>query len=150
MAVNVRAPLFLIQAAFSQLKANEGSVLNIGSINAHSGEPTFLHYAVSKGALQTLSRNLANAHGTDKVRFTHFNVGWVLSDNEYAKQVAEGLPRDWPEKVPAAYAPSGRLIATETIAAAAVFWLSDESKPISGSVLELEQFSVYGRNPAKT
>src|SRR5258708_563630 len=33
MAVNVRAPLLLIQAAFPQLKANEGCVLNIGSIN---------------------------------------------------------------------------------------------------------------------
>ena len=125
-------------------------MLNIGSINAHSGEPTFLHYAVSKGALQTMSRNLANAHGTDKVRFTHFNVGWVLSDNEYAKQVSEGLPADWHEKVPPQYAPSGRLIQPETIAAAAVFWLSDESRPITGTVMELEQFSVYGRNPAKT
>ena len=150
MAVNVRPPLFLIQAAYSQLQAQEGSVLNIGSVNAHSGEPTFLHYRVSKGALQTLSRNLANAHAPDKVRFTHFNVGWVLTDNEYAKQVGEGLPRDWPEQVPALYAPSGRLIAPETIAAAAVYWLGDESKPISGTVRELEQFSVYGHNPAKT
>jgi NAD(P)-dependent dehydrogenase (short-subunit alcohol dehydrogenase family) len=150
MAVNVRAPLFLIQAAFPQLKTNQGSVINIGSINAHSGEPTFLHYATSKGALQTLSRNLANAHCGDKVRFTHFNVGWVLSENEYAKQVAEGAPPDWHEKIPATYAPSGHLIAPETIAAAAVFWLSDESRPISGTVLELEQYSVYGRNPAKT
>lgn len=150
LAVNVRAPLFLIQAAFPQLKANEGSVLNIGSINAHSGEPTLLHYSVSKGALQTLTRNLANAHAADKVRFTQFNVGWVLTDNEYAKQVSEGMPEDWPERVPAAYAPSGRLIRPETIAAAAVYWLSDESKPITGTVLELEQFSVYGRNPAKT
>ena len=150
MAVNVRAPLFLIQAAFPQLKANRGSVLNIGSINAHSGEPTFLHYSMSKGALQTLSRNLANAHGADQVRFTHFNVGWVLTDNEYAKQVGEGQPRDWPDHVPPLYAPSGRLIEPEAIAAAAVYWLSDESRPNSGSVLELEQFSVYGRNPAKT
>jgi NAD(P)-dependent dehydrogenase (short-subunit alcohol dehydrogenase family) len=150
MAINVRAPLFLIQAAYPQLKANEGSVLNIGSINAHSGEPTFLHYSVSKGALQTLTRNLANAHGADKVRFNHFNVGWVLTDNEYAKQVSEGMPQDWPERVPATYAPSGRLIQPEVIAAAAIYWLSDESKPVTGSVLELEQFSVYGRNPAKT
>jgi NAD(P)-dependent dehydrogenase (short-subunit alcohol dehydrogenase family) len=150
MAVNVRAPLFLIQAAFPQLKANQGSVINIGSINAHSGEPTFLHYATSKGALQTLSRNLANAHCGDKVRFTHFNVGWVLSENEYAKQIAEGQPADWPEKLSPTYAPSGHLITPETIAAAAVFWLSDESRPISGTVLELEQYSVYGRNPAKT
>ncbi len=150
MAVNVRAPLFLIQAAFSQLQANEGSVINIGSINAHSGEPTFLFYSTTKGALQTLSRNLANAHGQDRVRFTHFNVGWVLSENEYAKQIAEGAPADWPDQLSLTYAPSGHLIQPETIAAAAVFWLSDESRPISGTVMELEQYSVYGRNPAKT
>lgn len=150
MAINVRAPLFLIQAAFPQLLANQGSVLNIGSINAHSGEATFLHYSISKGALQTLSRNLANAHGKDRVRFNHFNVGWVLTPNEYAKQVSEGQPADWPEKVARFNVPTGRLIAPETIAAAAVFWLGDESRPISGSVLELEQFSVYGRNYVKT
>src|SRR5690348_7890281 len=38
MAVNVRAPLLLIQAAFSQLKQQRGCVLNIGSVNALSGE----------------------------------------------------------------------------------------------------------------
>jgi NAD(P)-dependent dehydrogenase (short-subunit alcohol dehydrogenase family) len=150
MSVNVRAPLFIIQAAFDQLKANHGSVLNIGSINGHSGEATFLHYATSKGALQTLSRNLANAHGTDLVRFTHFNVGWVLTENESRKQIEQGLPEDWHEHVPPLYAPSGKLIMPEAIAAAAVFWLSDESKPITGTVMELEQFSVYGRNPVKT
>ena len=150
MAVNLRAPLFLTQAALPQLKTNQGSVLNIGSINGHSGEPTFLNYAVSKGGLQTLSRNLANVHGTDLVRFTHFNVGWVLTDNESAKQVAQGMPKDWADNVPPLHAPSGKLIMPETIAAAAVYWLSDESKPITGTVMELEQFSVYGRNPVKT
>lgn len=150
MAINVRAPLFLIQAAFPQLKAHHGSVLNIGSINAFSGEATFIDYSVSKGALQTLSRNLANAHGTDRVRFTHFNVGWVLTAREQAAQVAQGLPPDWAQKLPPLYAPSGRLIQPEEIAAAAVYWLGDESGPITGTVLELEQFCVYGRNPVKT
>ena len=40
-------------------------------------------------------------------------------------------------------------ITPEEIATAAVYWLGDESRPITGSVVELEQFSVYGRNPAK-
>lgn len=150
MAINVRAPLQLIQAAFPQLKANAGCVLNIGSINALSGEATFLDYSISKGALQTLSRNLANAHGTDRVRVNHLNVGWVLSAREYAHQRSQGMPPDWPEHVPPQYAPSGRLITPEEVANAAVYWLGDESRPITGSVVELEQFSVYGRNPVKT
>lgn len=149
MAVNVRAPLLLIQAAFAELKKTHGCVLNIGSINAYSGEPDLLDYSISKGALMTLSRNLANAHGTDGVRINHFNVGWVLTPNEDALQVRLGQPKDWADRVPPAYAPSGRLITPEQIATAAVYWLSDESRPITGSVVELEQFSVIGRNPPK-
>ena len=150
MAVNVRAPLLLIQAAFPQLKANEGCVLNIGSINAHSGQANLLDYSVSKGALQTLSRNLANAHGTDRVRVNHLNVGWVLTAREYAHQIEHGLAKDWPQTVPEQFAPSGRLIMPEEIASAAVYWLGDESRPISGSVVELEQYSIMGRNPNKS
>ena len=37
----------------------------------------------------------------------------------------------------------------EEIAEASVYWLSDESQPISGSVLELEQYPIIGRNPTK-
>lgn len=150
MAVNVRAALFLVQAAFPQLKATQGCVLNIGSINAHSGQANLLDYSLSKGALQTLSRNLANAHAVDRVRVNHLNVGWVLTDREYAHQIEHGLPRDWPEKVPEQFAPSGRLMRPEDIAAAAVYWLGDESRPVSGSVVDLEQFSLIGRNPNKS
>lgn len=149
MAINVRAPLFLIQAAFPQLKANRGSVLNIGSINAHSGEATFLHYSISKGALQTLSRNLANAHAADGVRCNHLNVGWVLTEREHAMQVAEGQPPDWHERLPAVFAPSGRLLRPEEVAAAAAYLLADESGPVNGAVIELEQYSLHGRNPVK-
>jgi len=150
LAINVRAPLLLIQAAFAHLKETRGCVLNIGSINALSGEATLLDYSISKGALQTLSRNLANAHTLDQVRVNHFNVGWVLSPREYLHQCDQGLPADWPDYVPPVFAPSGRLIKPEEIAAAAVYWLGDESRPITGSVIELEQFSLFGRNPVKT
>ena len=71
-------------------------------------------------ALQTLSRNLANALGNDHVRVNHLNVGWVLTPREKETQRAQGAPDDWFKKVPAVYAPSGRLIAPEEIASAAV------------------------------
>jgi NAD(P)-dependent dehydrogenase (short-subunit alcohol dehydrogenase family) len=150
LAVNVRAPLFLIQAAFAQLKANEGCVVNIGSINAHSGQANLLDYSISKGALQTLSRNLANAHATDRVRVNHLNVGWVLTNREYAHQIEHGMAPDWPDTVPPQFAPSGRLILPAEIAAAAIYWLGDESRPISGAVVDMEQFSLIGRNANKT
>ena len=149
MAVNVRAPLLLIQAALPQLKANEGCVVNIGSINAHSGQANLLDYSISKGALQTLSRNLANAHAVDRVRVNHLNVGWVLTAREYAHQIEHGMATDWPQTVSPQFAPSGRLMMPEEIAAAAVYWLGDESRPVSGAVVDLEQFSVIGRNPSK-
>jgi NAD(P)-dependent dehydrogenase (short-subunit alcohol dehydrogenase family) len=150
MTVNVRAALFLIQAAFPHLKLARGCVLNIGSINAHSGQANLLDYSLSKGALQTLSRNLANAHATDQVRVNHLNIGWVLTQREYEHQIEHGMPPDWPEHVPAQYAPSGRLMMPEEVAAAAVYWLGDESRPISGSVVDMEQYSLIGRNANKT
>ena len=149
MAVNVRAPMLLVKAAFPHLKRAEGSVLNIGSINGYSGESNQLAYSISKGALMTLTRNLADAYGRDRVRFNHVSLGWVLSPNEYKLKVKEGLPPDWPDHPPPAFAPSGRIMSPDTIATAAVYWIGDESRPISGSVLELEQYPVIGRNPLK-
>jgi NAD(P)-dependent dehydrogenase (short-subunit alcohol dehydrogenase family) len=148
IATNVRAPLFLIKAAYPHLKATTGSVLNIGSVNGLCGENELLAYSISKGALITLSRNLADAFG-GKVRVNHFNVGWVLTPNEYQYKIADGLPADWPERLGPPLAPNGRLIKPEEIAAAAVFWLSDESRIFSGSVLEVEQYPVIGRNPTR-
>ena len=79
----------------------------------------------------------------------HLNVGWVLTENEILYKIQDGLPPDWPDKVPKAFAPSGRLIKPEEIAAAALYWISDASRPISGAVVELEQYPIIGRNPPK-
>jgi NAD(P)-dependent dehydrogenase (short-subunit alcohol dehydrogenase family) len=109
-----------------------------------------LDYSLSKGALQTMSRNLANAHAADRVRVNHLNVGWVLTDREYHHQIEHGMAPDWPQNVPPQFAPWGRLMTPEEIANAAIYWLGDESRPISGSVVDLEQYSIIGRNPNKT
>jgi NAD(P)-dependent dehydrogenase (short-subunit alcohol dehydrogenase family) len=149
MAVNVRAPLLLVQAALPHLKRAQGCVLNIGSINGYCGEASQLAYSLSKGALITFSRNLADAFGRDRVRVNHMNLGWVLSPNEYRLKVSEGMPEDWPDHPPPAFAPSGRILTPEQVATAAVYWVGDESRPVSGTVMELEQYPVIGRNPIK-
>lgn len=149
MAINLRAPLLLINAGLPELRRTQGCVLNIGSINGYCGEENQLAYSISKGGLMTLTRNLSDALGRDKVRVNQLNLGWVLSPNENKLKIAEGLPADWAEHPPVAFAPSGRIMTPEQIATAAVYWVSDESRPVSGSVLELEQYPVIGRNPIK-
>ena len=149
ITINLQSALFLIQAAFPHLKKAEGCVLNIGSINAYSGESSLLAYSIGKAGLQTMTRNLANAHGADKVRFNLINPGWILTDREYVDQVKKGMPENWPEKLGKDNIPFGVMSTPEQLASACVYWLGDESRPFTGSVIELEQFSIIGRNPEK-
>jgi NAD(P)-dependent dehydrogenase (short-subunit alcohol dehydrogenase family) len=149
-SINVIAPFLLIKAALPHLRRVGGSVLNIGSINAWSGEPNLLPYSVSKGALSTLTRNLGDTlMREDWVRVNQINPGWVLTENETRRKREHGLAEDWYKNLPSVYAPAGRILFPEEIAAAAVYWLADESGPVSGQILDLEQFPVLGRNPPK-
>lgn len=147
IAVNTRAPLLLIRALLPALKQSRGVVLNIGSVLAHCGQANLLAYSVSKGGLMTMTRNLADAHSVEGVRFNQINVGWTLTENEYKVKMGDGLPADWPDHVPAYAAPAGRLTKPEEVAAACVYWVSRESEPISGTVAELEQYPIIGRYP---
>jgi len=149
MQINLTAPLFLIKAAFEELKKVGGCVLNIGSINAHAGESKLLAYSISKGGMQTMTRNLANANGVHGVRVNQINPGWVLTEREYKDKIAQGLKQSWPQDLTRVEIPTGVMTTPEQIGEAAIYWLSDESKPFTGSVVDLEQFSIIGRNPEK-
>jgi len=148
--VNALAPFLLIKAALPHLRKTHGCALNIGSVNAYCGEPNLLPYSVSKGALMTLTRNLGDTlMREDHVRVNQLNVGWVLTENEAQRKREHGLRDDWYADLPKQYAPSGRILKPEEIAAAVVYWISDECGPISGQVCDLEQYPVIGRNPPK-
>jgi NAD(P)-dependent dehydrogenase (short-subunit alcohol dehydrogenase family) len=149
MQINLTAPLFLTKAAFQELKKSGGCVLNIGSINAHAGESKLLAYSISKGGMQTMTRNLANANGVHGVRVNQINPGWVLTEREYKDKIAQGLKPSWPQDLTRVEIPAGVMTTPEQMGEAAIYWLSDESKPFTGSVVELEQFSIIGRNPEK-
>ena len=60
-AVNVRAPFFLMQHALKVMKREkiEGSIVNIISMSGHGGQSFITAYCASKGALITLTKNVA-------------------------------------------------------------------------------------------
>ena len=150
LRVNTFAPFFLIKSALPYLTKSRGSVLNIGSVNAWSGEPNLLAYSISKGALMTMTRNLGDSlHRKNNVRVNQINPGWVLTEKEVERKKNHGLKHDWYKNLPNIYAPSGRILLPEEIASLATYWLSDESGPVSGQVIDLEQYPMIGRNISK-
>jgi NAD(P)-dependent dehydrogenase (short-subunit alcohol dehydrogenase family) len=149
MAVNVRAPLLLIQAALPHFRSQGGGrVLNIGSVNAYCGSKNLLAYSISKGALMTLTRNLSDAHGAEGIKVNQINVGWTHTEHEDQVMSEAGFPEDWAAELPAARAPGGRIFAPREVAEAAVFMLSDEARLLNGAVLDFAQNAMIGRNPA--
>jgi len=73
-----------MQHAAKVMKAHKikGSIINIGSISATSGQLFITAYCASKGGLNTLIRNAAHALLTDQTHVNCLNIGWIDSDGE--------------------------------------------------------------------
>lgn len=149
-AVNVRAPFFLIQAA-SQLMRREqisGCIVNILSVAAYCGMDNLVAYSASKGALRTLTKNVANGLRTARIRVNGINLGWTDTPAEHVVQAKQGSPADWlatAEKT----SPFGRLIKPDDVARLCLYLLSDESGILTGSTIDYTQ-RVMGMFPPET
>lgn len=148
MAINCKAPLLLCQAAAKAFKSQNtaASIVNIGSINAYCGQTDLLIYSMSKGALMTMTRNLADALAIDNIRVNQLNVGWTATEAELALKAQEGLSDEWQQNIPSTYAPCGQILKPEQIAPHVAFWLSPLSAPCTAAVYEVEQYPIIGRN----
>lgn len=146
-AVNARAPFFLMQAAIADMKkrGQGGAIVNILSINAHCGTPELAVYSATKGALATLTKNAANAHRFDRIRVNGINVGWTDTPAERIMQADTlGQGPGWLDAAKATQ-PFGRLFSVTDIANLAVFLLSDAAGPMTGTLVDQEQW-VIGAN----
>lgn len=143
-AVNARAPFFLMQAAIAAMRdqGQGGAIVNILSINTHCGAPELAVYSATKAALALLTKNAANAHRSDRIRVNGINVGWASTPSEHVMQAETlGHGADWIETVESSL-PFGRLLAPEEVANLAVFLLSDAAGPMTGSLVDQEQWVV--------
>ena len=142
-ATNVRSAFICMQQAVQHMKTQgKGSIINIGSVNSYIGEPKLMAYSASKGALMTLTKNTASYLNRYRVRVNQLNVGWTDTPNEHrVKTQEEGKGDNWLAEA-ASTRPFGRLLVPRDIAYAALYFASDESECITGSVLDLEQYPV--------
>lgn len=146
-AVNVRAPFFLMSGVVQNMikNNNSGSILNIISMSSHGGQPKLSAYSTSKGALATLTKNVAFAYMRNNIRVNGLNIGWSDTPGEHSIQINnDKAPDNWLIKAEKDQ-PMGRLIKPKEIAEVSNFILSAKSGMMTGVIMDYDQ-SVHGAN----
>ncbi|HTZ74503.1 MAG TPA: SDR family oxidoreductase [Candidatus Aquilonibacter sp.] len=131
-AINVKGPFFLIRALLP-IFANPASIVLMTSINSHLGMPTTSVYGASKAALLSLAKTLSGELVPRGIRVNAISGGPIatplygkLGMNDAALQGLEGE------------IPLHRMGKPAEVAAAAVFFASDESAFTVGAELIID------------
>ncbi len=140
-AVNVRAPFFLMQDSAKLMKREnaQGTMVNIISMSGHGGQTFITAYCASKGALITLTKNVAFSLMRHKIRVNGLCIGWMDTPGEdrimktYHK--AEDGWLDSAEKK----LPMGRLLKVDEVSRAVAYLATDESGMMTGSIIDFDQ-----------
>ena len=146
IAVNLKAPFFLMQAVVASLVSRQapGTIVNIISMAEHGGQPYLAPYAAAKAGLAGLTRNAAHAYRWHRIRINGLDIGWTDTEGENAIQRRFHDATDgWQEKAGASL-PMGKLGQVGEIADFVVFLLSDRSGVVTGSVIDWDQHVVGG------
>ena len=96
-------------------------------------------YATSKGALVTLTKDVANSVIKDRIRVNGLNLGWMDTPGEDAIQKRfHHATAGWLAGAEQAQ-PFGRLVKPAEVAQVVVFLLSERSGLMTGSILDFDQ-----------
>jgi NAD(P)-dependent dehydrogenase (short-subunit alcohol dehydrogenase family) len=145
MNVNARAPFILMQETIRNMREKQvrGSIVNMISDNCHGGHTFLTAYAASKGALATMTKNVAHSVLEDRIRVNGICLGWTATPHEHEIQVAEGQPENWLE-IAEKSKPFGRLLRPEDIASLALYLVSDLSVMMTGALIDYDQKVIGG------
>ncbi len=140
-AVNVRAPFFLMQDAAKLMRREKsgGTIVNIISMSGHGGQTFITAYCASKGALITLTKNVAFSLMRHRIRVNGLCIGWMDTPGEDRimktyHNAEDGWLSEAEEKLP-----FGRLLKTDEVSRAIAYLASDESGMMTGSIIDFDQ-----------
>jgi 3-oxoacyl-[acyl-carrier protein] reductase len=129
-AVNVRAPLFIIQRALPLLR-DGGRIINISSSDTRVALPLELAYAMTKGAVNVMSQTLANALGARGITVNAVAPG--PTDTDMTAFMGDPEVR----AATASATALGRVGDPADIADAVAFLASDDARWITGQLLDV-------------
>lgn len=135
IAVNTRAPLIVTQEFAKDLiaRGKGGAVVNVSSISATQGFANHAGYCASKGALDAMSRVMANELGRHGIRVNCVNPAITLT-------AMARLAWSDPEKSAPMLSrmPLGRFVEPEEVAEVVLFLLSDRASMVNGISMPID------------
>jgi len=145
---NARAPFFIMQGfvKYRLAQGGEGAIVNILSQCAHCGQSYLSPYSASKGALATLTKNVANAYRGNRIRCNAILPGWMDTPGEDATQRRfHGATDGWLARAEATQ-PMGQLCKPDQLAGLASYLLSADAGVMTGALIDYDQ-NVAGAYP---
>ncbi len=139
--VNVKAPFFLMQDALHLMKKSksQGTIVNILSMSGHGGQDFISAYCGSKGALATLTRNVAFTVMRYQIRVNGLNIGWMDTPGEdRIMKTYHEAEQGWLQQAEARR-PFARLLKPAEVARAVAYLSSAESGMMTGSIIDFDQ-----------
>jgi 3-oxoacyl-[acyl-carrier protein] reductase len=138
--LNVMSYIRTIRAALPELRGRSGSIVNVSSTAGKRPSTSMPNYTVTKAAVLSLSRLVADLYAKDGIRCNAVAPGPTATDawlapGGLADQQAErtGKSRDEVLEAVARGRPLGRLAEADEIAAVIVFLCSDRASYVTGS-----------------
>jgi len=138
--LNVMSYVRTIRAVLPEMRGRGGSIVNVSSTAGKRPSTSMPNYTVTKAAVLSLSRLVADLYAKDGIRCNAVTPGPTATDawlapGGLADQQAErtGKSREEALDAVAAGRPLGRLAQAEEIAAVIVFLCSDRASYVTGS-----------------
>ena len=131
-AVNVKGVWQCCKAVMPAMRERKsGSIVNIASVVAVAGQPGYLHYVASKGAVFSMTKGLAKECGPNGVRVNVIAPGFVITD------ATKNRPVEWQQSFLKARAIS-REQRPEDLVGTALYLLSDLAGFVSGQTIVVD------------
>ena len=136
--VNVIGTVLASKAVLPDMMAQKkGAIVNVGSVAGMVGIPNMAAYCTVKGAIISLTRQMAVEYAKYNVRVNCVNPGTVADTAMGRKLLGSDNSAEAMARRLAKY-PAGRFAKPEEIAEAVVFLLSDDASFCFGSILAVD------------
>jgi len=135
---NLSGPFWMTRAiARPMMKARSGRIINMSSASGRMGNPGQANYAAAKAGLIGLTKTTARELASRNITCNAIAPGLITTD----------LTADLPEAATEALkgmTPLGYIGSVEDVAAAAIYFASDEARYVTGQVLGVDGGIVMG------